>query len=292
MKDILSSAGYISLYKRRGKVCNRELQWLKKRLGIRKAGYCGTLDPFAEGVLPIAINKATGTLRFFERYRKTYLATVLFGVRTNTQDITGKILQREERRRITFEEIVNSFSAFLPGYNQRTPPFSARKYRGERLYNLARRDMAVPEIFKWVEVDSMRVMDFDYPMLIIEVVCGTGTYIRQLCEDLCSSVGTIGTLYSLTRTRYGPFDERFSSSAANAVIEDIRPLKEVFSKFGNFRVREEYEKLMVNGSRIDEKICSSLEMGAEDYFLGIIREEVAGIYRMENRVFIPEVIVV
>ena len=176
--------GFLPLYKRAGISSNREIQNLKNRLLLKKAGHCGTLDPIAEGVLPVLVNKATRTMRYFLNYTKTYRFTIQFGISTDTLDITGKVKMRSKRI-IYREELERAIKKFSGVIKQKTPAFSARKYRGKSLYKYARNGISIPKSEKQINIESIVILDFNFPYAQLEVECSSGTYIRQLIEDIC-----------------------------------------------------------------------------------------------------------
>jgi tRNA pseudouridine55 synthase len=175
-------------------------------LGERKIGHAGTLDPMATGLLVLGVGKATRLMRYIQEGLKRYEATIAFGIATDTLDADGAILEREP---MDFEE--TDLAAVLPRFTgtivQVPPMVSALKIGGRRLYDLAREGKEVEREPRQVEITELTLRDFapgKYPEADIEVVCGSGTYIRSLADDIAQSLGGRAHLTALRRTAIGP----------------------------------------------------------------------------------------
>ncbi len=156
---------------------------VKRVLGIRKAGHTGTLDPMATGVLPVCLGEATKLVQFLALDDKEYRATLLLGVRTDTLDTEGAILEKREPRvgREQVEEALRS----LVGKREQTPPlYSAVKFRGRPLYDWTRRGIEVEQLPRDVEVFSVRIDEVRLPEVTFTLSCSKGTYIRSLCAEV------------------------------------------------------------------------------------------------------------
>ncbi|MCX7945112.1 MAG: tRNA pseudouridine(55) synthase TruB [Deltaproteobacteria bacterium] len=283
--------GFLPLYKQRGSSSNQEIQFLKDKLSLQKVGHAGTLDPLAEGVLPVLVNRATRTMRFFLEYSKSYRFTIQFGISTDTLDITGRIRSRYDTMidKLELERVLDDFKG---EQRQKTPDFSARKYKGRSLYSYARQGISVPKPEKIIKIEQVKLIDFNYPFAQIETRCSSGTYIRQMIEDICVKLNTIGTLYSLVRTSYGIFTTENTKKKEDLSIDDILSIKEVFFDFGRFEVKESIYKLASNGSSICLYDIKNLEKGVYKRYIGLLGDKIIGIYRREQDVFYPEVVLV
>lgn len=177
---------------------------LRKKLGVQKMGHAGTLDPNATGLMLIGVGEGTKELTQLIGLPKTYVAEILFGVRTDTGDIDGKIL---EESKITFDEhaLRNALQGMMGVLQLPVPAYSAIKRGGEALYKKARRGEVVDTPVKPMEVRGVELMSCDatHAQVIFDV--GSGTYIRSLAEELARRLGTIATLKNLRRTRIGDF---------------------------------------------------------------------------------------
>jgi tRNA pseudouridine55 synthase len=179
---------------------------LRRLPGVLKAGHGGTLDPAADGVLPILINGATRVADFVHEWPKTYLATVTFGFTSDTGDREGAISPAGDPATITAERIEAALPAFTGRVDQVPPLYSALKQGGEALYRKARRGEQVERPARPVEIHALRLLDYDPVSAVarLEVSSGRGMYVRSLVHDLGSALGSGAYLSGLTRTAVGP----------------------------------------------------------------------------------------
>ena len=179
---------------------------LRRLPGVLKAGHGGTLDPAAEGVLPILINAATRVADFVHEWPKTYLATVTFGFTSDTGDREGTIRPAGDPATISRAAIEAALPAFTGNIEQVPPLFSALKQGGEALYRKARRGEQVERPARPVEIHAIRLLDYDVVSAVarLEVSSGRGMYVRSLAHDLGSALGSGAYLSGLTRTAVGP----------------------------------------------------------------------------------------
>lgn len=180
---------------------------VRRALGERKVGHTGTLDPFATGVLPLCVGRATRLARFLGAGDKTYRATVRLGFATTTDDLTGEALSEPRRPVLTRAELDAALSRLVGSFDQVPPAFSARRVGGRRMYELARRGESGPRAATPVTVHSIEVLEADADRVSLEIRCTAGTYVRALARDLGEVLGTGGHLTALRRTRSGPFGE-------------------------------------------------------------------------------------
>jgi|TARA_B100000315_G_scaffold29379_2_gene24969 tRNA pseudouridine55 synthase len=196
-----------------------QLVALVKRLsGERRVGHAGTLDPIATGVLPICLGQATRVIEFLAETTKTYRAEITLGIATNTYDTSGQIIQRGDPSTINRNRLESELTSFYGLIWQTPPMYSAVKYQGKPLYKLARAGITVERQSRLAHVYSLKLITWQSPVAIIEVVCGKGTYIRSIAHDLGQALGCGATLQNLTRLRYGPFDIRDALSLSQ--LED------------------------------------------------------------------------
>jgi tRNA pseudouridine55 synthase len=178
---------------------------VRRALGIRKAGHTGTLDPFATGVLPVCIGKATRLARFLTGSEKTYRATVRLGFATTTDDLTGDPLGPSRSPVVTAEALGRACRALTGPLMQAAPAFSAKWVQGRRAYDLARVGIEAPRPVSSIQVHALEMLGHEGEMVEIEVRCSAGTYVRALARDLGEALGTGGHLVALRRTVSGPF---------------------------------------------------------------------------------------
>ncbi len=172
---------------------------------IRKVGHAGTLDPFATGVLIVAIGKSTKVLTQLTELDKEYHARLLLGKTTDTLDPTGRETETREIPFFDIDSIESAFRKFTGVIQQRIPDYSAAKVDGRRLYSLARQGKEVPARFKMVTISEMELLAFSADNISFRVSCSRGTYIRTLGADIARELGTVGHLIELTRTKIGNF---------------------------------------------------------------------------------------
>ena len=177
---------------------------LRRVFSTRRIGHGGTLDPMATGVLPVFVGRATRAVEFFEHAEKTYEATLRLGMKTDTQDITGTVLE-ERPVTVTEQDILNVLPAFRGEILQIPPMYSALKVNGQKLYDLARKGKEVERQPRPITIHELELLHFDGQDARIRVRCSKGTYIRTLCEDMGEKLGGLGTMAALRRTRAGEY---------------------------------------------------------------------------------------
>ncbi len=212
--------GFLNLNKPAGLTSHDCVARVRRRLGLKRVGHGGTLDPAATGVLPIAVGRATRLLQFLPE-AKAYRATVRFGMRTDTDDLEGEVLMAVAAPQLTLEAVAAHLVAFQGTLQQIPPKYSAIQVGGQRLYDLARAGKPVEVPVRTVEVYSSKILGWtpgDFPELGVEIACGSGTYIRAIARDLGEVLGVGGTLAALERTESGGF-----SIADSITLEAVTP---------------------------------------------------------------------
>ena len=179
---------------------------LNKLLGTKKIGHTGTLDPLATGVLVIAIGSYTKLVNELTSLDKEYIAEIKLGIKTDTGDITGNILEENYKYNITKENITNIFNNFPKEYEQTVPKYSAVKINGKKLYEYARENIDIELPKRMVNIYSLELLEFNNDIIKFKTKVSKGTYIRSLIEDLCYKLNVIGTMNSLVRTKQGRFN--------------------------------------------------------------------------------------
>lgn len=243
---------------------------VKRALGVKKAGHTGTLDPMATGVLPVLVGRGVKASEYMSSEDKHYLATLLLGVETDTEDVTGEVLC--ESSEIPTEDAVLSAILSMKGSSRQIPPmYSAVKKDGKRLYELARQGIYVERESREIEIKEIsakRITDREYE---IEVVCSKGTYIRTLCADIGRALGCGGTMKSLRRLSaagYG-ISEAVTLDALEAMPEAERdervlPVESIFSELTRITLIPHFARLARNGLEIYlYKIGLELDIGTK-----------------------------
>jgi tRNA pseudouridine55 synthase len=198
-------SGVLVVDKPKGPTSHDVVDRVRRALGVRRVGHTGTLDPFATGVLPVCVGKATRLVRFLSGGTKVYVATVRLGFDTDTDDLTGTPLHEPREVWLSTEEISTALSSLVGEIEQTAPAYSAKHVAGRRLYDLAREGVAVTRPTSRVVVHEIRLLQSRGEELDLEVSCSPGTYIRALARDLGAALRTGGHLTALRRLRSGSF---------------------------------------------------------------------------------------
>jgi tRNA pseudouridine55 synthase len=247
--------GFIVIDKPSGMTSHDVVNVVRRITGIKKVGHTGTLDPFATGVLPVAMGEATKAIPYLDEVEKEYSATLRLGESTDTQDFTGRIIERKEWRGITPESIQDVFSRFRGRQSQLPPKYSALKHNGVPLYRLARRGEEVCKKPRCIEIFSLAIDSVSLPEVEFTVRCSRGTYIRTLSHDMGEELGCGAHLAKLRRTASGPFTLNIARSldAVAILARDgllgnivISPY-EALSHLSDFQVDEAVEMKVSHG---------------------------------------------
>ena len=222
--------GWIIMWKERGTVCTRLDRMIKSRLGKTvRVGHAGTLDPFAQGVLPIAFGSATRMIPFILRFPKTYKFLCTWGTATDTDDLTGEITGTSLVRP-SYEEICAAIHVFTGSIVQKPCTYSAVKIQGVPAYTLARKGHQLELAEKGVTIYTFNILtpkaDYTGKNILMEVTCSSGTYVRALARDLALHLGTLAHVSYLERTSVGPFTKQHAITQNNLDVEDNIPWDE------------------------------------------------------------------
>ena len=190
---------------------------IRRHVRPSKVGHAGTLDPFAEGVLVICIGKMTKQVESLMDHEKEYIATIQLGRETDTLDTEGRTVKEEKIPPFSPEGIAVILDEFLGESTQIPPMYSALKFKGKRLYELARQGKVVERKPRKITISEIELLESDRDSLKIRVKCGRGTYIRVLASDIAARINTVGFLKSLVRTEVGKFNEKDSMSIEDTV---------------------------------------------------------------------------
>ena len=202
---MMKNKGIIPINKPSGWTSFDVVNKIKHMVYPNKVGHLGTLDPMATGVLLVVVGKATRLFDIMQEKTKTYVATFEFGYETDTLDSTGKITENNEYIP-TMEEIEKVLPEFIGKINQIPPKYSAKSINGVRAYDLARKGIEFDIPAKMVEIQSIEILDYKDKKLILEIKCGSGTYIRSIGRDIAYKLNTLATMTELVRTKVGSFD--------------------------------------------------------------------------------------
>lgn len=282
--------GIININKPQGLTSHDVVYKIKKMTG-KKTGHTGTLDPMATGVLPICIGTATKISQYILSDTKSYRAKILFGLQTDTLDITGQVLSQAQFL-YDKRKILSALDKFCGEYYQLPPMFSAIKMNGKKLYELARDGINIEREKRLVKISQIDFLEFVPPNeILIDVKCSKGTYIRSLCSDIGNEIGCGACLSKLIRTSCGKFTieksvslEQFEwlckNNSADTVINKIEDVLD----FTKIFIDAAANKFLYNGNKIDKKFVVGEKNFAEgERFLVFDKQNnLVGIYVFQN----------
>ena len=198
-------AGVLVVDKTAGVTSFDAVALVRRRLGLKRVGHAGTLDPDATGVLPMLLGEATKLMAYLAEQDKEYAATLRLGLTTDTGDLSGRVVAEAPVREVDRARVEEACRPFLGRIKQVPPMFSAVHHGGRRLYELAREGLEVAREPREVVIHAIDVQEVSVPQIRLRVVCGKGTYLRTLAADLGAALGCGAAVESLVRTRVGPF---------------------------------------------------------------------------------------
>lgn len=267
--------GILNIDKPEGWTSQDVVAKLRGRLHIRRVGHTGTLDPMATGVLPVCFGKATRIIEYYDDDFKTYEAEFELGITTDTLDITGEVLSRQDVN-VSENEIIQAVHSFCGWVTQIPPKYSALKVNGRPLYKYAREGVDVEIKSRKIYVPDISVLNVDLKAnrVRIRVTCSKGTYIRTICDDIGKKLGCGGVMTKLVRTASGPFDIESTLTLPEVLAMDDETLeKKVISM----------EETLIHLGKIELKNINSVPF----YYNG--RDIDSGYYRVLLEPSVPEV---
>ena len=251
----------------------------------KKVGHSGTLDPMAEGVLPVFIGGATKAVSILPESGKSYRAGFRLGMTSDTLDIWGECSEQKDVN-ISTAFLVKTLTRFKGNIEQVPPMYSALKVNGQKLCDLARKGIEVERKPRGITISRLDLIEFDGRDGIIEVDCSSGTYIRSLVDDIGAALGTGAVMTSLVRTRACGFSidesyplEELKSTPLEELTRLLKPIESVFANYPEIRLDTEQERLYLNGVRLDAKRLHGV-FGEGMY--RVFGSEFFGIARIEN----------
>lgn len=298
--------GIINVYKEQGFTSHDVVAKLRGILHMKKIGHTGTLDPDAVGVLPVCLGKGTKLCGLITDWDKTYEAQMRLGIITDTQDMTGKVLEEREVR-VDELAVMEAIASFVGEYKQIPPMYSALKHNGKKLYELARDGIEVERKPRSVEIKEIRIHEMNLSDAVktvtFTVECSKGTYVRTLCHDIGLKLGCGACMSKLTRTRVGSFtaDDSLTLNQIAALnlkggLEQyIIPPADMF-QYPQIVVGQAYEKFLYNGNRFGtEAVLTESAKHHPDgayaelelYRVYDEQEQFIGIYQYTNGGFVP-----
>ncbi len=246
--------GIIVVKKETGMTSHDVVNRLRKILGTKKVGHCGTLDPEASGVLVCCVNKATKIIQFLTAEEKEYIATLYLGASTTTYDKEGEIVEKKEYiDNFSHQYLQDICNGFLGKSLQIPPIYSAIKVNGKKLYEYAREGIEVEIQPREIEIKEIEVLDVQDNLITFRAKCSKGTYIRSLCLDIANRLGYPGYMQDLVRTQSGPFtlDDSFSLEQISNNDYILHPIEQGLTEYKSVVMDNEQEILQGKKLRLD-----------------------------------------
>lgn len=272
-------SGSLLINKEVGLTSRQEVNNVSRRLNEKKAGHIGTLDPFADGLLIVLLGSSTKISPFLEIMDKTYRATLKLGIKTNTGDLTGEVIEEKNIPTLNEKIIKDTLDSFLGESEQIPPMYSALKVNGKELYKYAREGIEIDRKKRLINIFNISLLEFKDDCVSFEVKCSKGTYIRTLAEDIALKLGTVGHLTKLTRIEIGPYSIKDAKRSAEISEKDLIPISKMLSHLKSLKIDGELAKKALNGMHFrlpinDEKIILEDENG----IIALYKREPNGFY--------------
>ena len=273
--------GLILIDKKEGVTSYDAVMLAKKTFHTRKVGHCGTLDPFASGLLIIGINQATKIMTFLEHDFKEYEATIKLGISTDTYDITGEVVNSSEIKTFDENQLIEVLNSFLGEITQTPPIYSSIHIDGKKAYEYARNNETVEIPERQVTIHDIKLLGYDSESIKFYVKCSRGTYVRTLGVDIAKKLGNDGCLSTLRRISIGGI----SVSDANTYEE----LENQSVKLIDIKDALRYKKLYISDPRILKRVYNGqnviLKQESEDDIIIVDQDNAVAIYKRDEGVF-------
>ena len=272
-------SGSLLINKEIGLTSREEVNNISRKLGEKKAGHIGTLDPFADGLLIVLLGSSTKISPFLEVMDKTYIATLKLGTKTNTGDLTGETIETKEIPELTKAKICEVLQGFLGKSMQIPPIFSALKVNGQPMYKYARKGIDIDRKPREIEVFKIYLVSFEKDEITFLAKVSKGTYIRTLGEDIAEKLGTVGHLTKLTRTEIGPYSLMNAKKSSEITEEDLIPISKMLSHLKSFEIEGELARKALNGMHFRLPINDeTIVLKDKDGIIALYKREPNGVY--------------
>ncbi|MDC1189215.1 tRNA pseudouridine(55) synthase TruB [Gammaproteobacteria bacterium] len=276
--------GFLLAYKEKGISSNRLVQDVKKSLSLKKVGHLGTLDPMAEGLVILAINRATRFSSFFLESDKSYIAGITFGSKTDTDDAMGQVIESSEI--VPREKDINeALESFIGESMQVAPFFSALKFKGKPLYKYAREGEFISKPPRYINIFSIKNINHEANYCSLSIHCSKGTYIRSIARDLGDKLGCGAHLSSLIRTSQGNFSYLEAKKPELINIDQLISIESAFNNFSDINLNHDQTKNFSNGVKIldinhENNYYKIYDYSSKFLGLGIVSESVLALKRL------------
>jgi len=267
--------GFLLVNKEKGYSSNEIVQKIKKKFSLNKVGHLGTLDPDAEGLLIIAINRATKFSNYFLNSDKSYYVEIKLGKSTTTDDVSGEIIEEFEVK-CSEDEVKKEINNFLGKSFQKPPFFSALKYKGKPLYKYARKGEFINKEPREIEIKEIKNISYKDKICSFQILCSKGTYIRSIARDLGKNLGCGGHMFYLKRLSQNKFNLLDAHTIEELSLERAIKIDDFFKDYEKLSLNDENLKIFLNGGRIflNKDISKDLRIYSEDNdFIGLGRLE-------------------
>lgn len=286
----MEKSGLFLIYKEENMTSREVDNYLKKKFNVNKIGHFGTLDPFAEGLLIVGINKGTTLFNYLNENNKEYIGKIKLGIATSTLDKEGEIVERRDVPNISKEEVIEVLKSFLGEQEQLIPKYSATKINGKEFYKLAREDEnKVPEVYKKINVYSIELISFENNEILFSCSVSKGTYIRQLAYDISKKLSTVGYLENLMRTKVSNYSLKDAKKLSEIKEEDLLTFKDVaFKMFPIVMVTGTQFNWVIHGGQFNSKTNENHFILLVDYnkkIIGIYENAINNVYRCKEGLY-------
>lgn len=291
--------GIFNIHKPTGMTSHDVVARVRKLLKQRRVGHAGTLDPAASGVLPICVGQGTRVAEYLSESGKEYRARVLFGIETDTYDVEGEITRTASTDTLNALTIASALDQFRGLQSQIPPRYSAIKIQGQAAYKRTRAGEEIILEPRTIEIFRLEIVDWQAPLLTLDITCSKGTYIRSLAYDLGRAVGCGAHLAGLSRTRSGPFlleesvtlEELASASEQNELTRYLQPADKALAQYPALQLNTEEEQLVRHGHAFEHEISNperslARVYGVEGNFLAIAEWEQQSGHWQPKKVFL------
>ena len=263
--------GFLLVNKEKGYSSNEVAQKIKKKFSLNKVGHLGTLDPDAEGLLIIAINRATKFSNYFLNSDKSYYVEIELGKSTTTDDVSGEIIEEFEVK-CSEDEVKREINNFLGKSFQKPPFFSALKYKGKPLYKYARKGEFINKEPRKIEIKEIKNISYKNKICSFQMLCSKGTYIRSIARDLGKNLGCGGHMFYLKRLSQHKFNVIDANIIDELTLEKTIKIDDFFNDFEKLSLNEENLKIFLNGGKVflNQNISKDFRIYSEDNdFIGL-----------------------
>ncbi|MCD8204430.1 MAG: tRNA pseudouridine(55) synthase TruB [Coprobacillus sp.] len=276
--------GLVLIYKEKGVTSREVTNQVSKFFGVKKCGHLGTLDPFAEGLLPVFIGKATKMIPYVDDESKTYTATMRLGERTESLDTDSKVIETSDIPPLSEDKIKEVFTSFIGTYKQKIPKESAKRVNGKHLYEYAHKGVDVASQYKDVTIYSLDLISYSDKEITFSATVSKGTYIRALSLDIALALGTISYLTSLIRTRIGAYHIGYAHKISELIGSDVIPLKDIKTEYKPIEISDDLYQKALHGNSFP----SNYLIETNDKILLCYKGETVALYKKEGDTYICE----